>query len=482
MSRLAQRVGIVALLAAAAVVTVAAQDRPDRTRPPALGPVAGLRLPQIHQRTLANGVRVFVVESHEVPLVQFNLLVMAGAGDDPADQFGVASLTAAMLDQGAAGRTSLAIADEIEFLGATLSASSSFDATAVRLNVPVARLDAGLSLLADVVLRPTFADADLERVRKDRLTSMLQAQDDPESIAPRAFQRVVFGATHRYGTPAFGSEASLARLTADNLRSFHRQWYQPAHARIVVVGDVAADAAVARLDNAFRGWAPAPAVSRRAVPAAPQLGPSGRFIVDHPDAAQSQIRLGHVGVSRSTRDFFALEVLNTVLGGSFTSRLNQNLREEHQYAYGAASRFDMRLSAGPFLAAAGVQTDKTAEALQEFLKELNGITAPVPTDELARARNFLALGFPADFETTLDLAIRLEELLVYGLPDEYYAQYVGNIQAVTAADVQAAARQHILPSRLAIVVVGDRRTIEAPIRALGLAPVQVLTVEQALGL
>jgi predicted Zn-dependent peptidase len=425
---------------------------------------------------------VWIVETHEVPLVQVNLLIRAGSGDDPAGKFGVASLTAAMLDEGAGTRSSLAIADDVEFLGATLAATTSFDASAVRLNVPVARLDAALGVMADVALRPTFPDADLERVRKERLTEMLQARDDPASIVPLAFQRLVFGPTHRYGTAAAGSEASLSSLSAADLRAFHRRWYQPGNAHVVVVGDISASDAVAKLDAAFAGWTGAPTPTPRTpVPTAPQIARTQIYIVDHPDAPQSQIRIGSIGVARSTPEFFTLEVLNTVLGGSFTSRLNQNLREEHQYTYGAASRFDMRLSPGPFLAGAGVQTDKTAEALREFMKELTAISQPIPADELARAKNYLALGFPADFETIRDLSVRLEESIIYGLPDNYFSDYVGRIQAVSAGAVQAAAKTYIQPARLAIVVVGDRKAIEPGIRALNLAPVRVMTVDEAVG-
>jgi len=199
-----------------------------------------------------------------------------------------------------------------------------------------------------------------------------------------------------------------------------------------------------------------------------------------PKAEQSQIRIGWVGVPRSTPDYFALQVLNTVLGGSFTSRLNQNLREEHGYSYGASSRFDMRLSAGPFLAGAGVQTDKTAESLREFFKELDGIGAPISADELTKAKNYLALGFPGDFETIGDLAARLEELAVYKLPDTYYNQYVQNIQAVTEAAVQKAAATYIQPGKFAVVVAGDRKAIEPGIQTLKLGAVNALSVDEVL--
>ena len=203
--------------------------------------------------------------------------------------------------------------------------------------------------------------------------------------------------------------------------------------------------------------------------------------MDKPDAEQSQIRIGWVGVPRSHPDYFPLQVLNTILGGSFTSRLNQNLREEHGYSYGARSFFDMRLAAGPFVAAAGVQTDKTSEALREFFNELNGITKPVPAEELAKARNYIALGFPSEFETTADLAGNIEQLIVYKLAEDYYERYVANVQAVTAAAVQKAAAAFIQPTKFAVVVVGDRKAIEPGIRALNLMPVRVMTVEEALG-
>jgi predicted Zn-dependent peptidase len=205
------------------------------------------------------------------------------------------------------------------------------------------------------------------------------------------------------------------------------------------------------------------------------------YLVDKPGAPQTQIRIGAVGVARSTPDYFPLQVMNTVLGGSFSSRLNMNLREQHGYTYGASSAFDMRAEAGPFAAAAGVQTDKTAESLQEFFKELNGILQLVPADELARARNYVALRFPSGFETTGDISRRLEEVLVYHLPDDYFSKYVENIEAVTAADVQRVARKYVQPDKMAVVVVGDRATIEPKIKALNLGPIDVLTIDQVFG-
>ena len=464
----------------AAVATLSAQQAPDRARPPQPGPPAALKLPAIQKQKLSNGLPVWIVEMHEVPVAQVNLVVSSGTANDPPGKFGVASLTAAMLEEGAGGRSALELADAIDFLGADLGATSGIDSSAVRLHVPVARLAEALPLMADVALRPTFPVADLDRLRQERLTAILQARDDASAVIGPAFSQVVYGTTHRYGTGANGTTATLKAFTPEELKVFHARHYQPRNATLIVVGDVTAAGVMPLLEQAFGSWKGAAAATRTTVPTASQLTAGQVVIVDMPSAEQSQIRIGWVGVPRSTPDYFALQVLNTVLGGSFTSRLNQNLREEHGYSYGASSRFDMRLSAGPFLAGAGVQTDKTAESLKEFFKELNAIGTPMSAEELNKAKNYLALGFPSDFETIGDLSGRLEELAVYKLPDNYYSEYVAKIQAVSAADVQKAAATYIQPGKFAVVVVGDQKTIEPGIRALNLAPIRALSVDEVL--
>jgi zinc protease len=476
---------VLAVLAGNPSVALIAQGGPDRTKPPALAAAPRLNLPEIQKRSLSNGLSVWLVESHEVPLVQINLVVKAGAGDDPSGKFGLSSLTAAMLDEGAGSRSALELADAIDFLGASLATTSSFDASAVRLNVPVSRLTAALPLMADVALRPTFPDAELNRLRQERLTALLQAKDDPASVAPLAFARIVFGPMHRYGTGLAGTEATLKGFTVQDLKRFHGSMFQPANATLLVVGDVKADVIIPQLETHFGSWKgtspPAAGASRRPMAQATQLSQGHITIVDMPGAEQSQIRIGWVGVPRSTPDYFTIEVLNTILGGSFTSRLNQNLREEHQYSYGASSRFDMRLSAGAFQAGAGVQTDKTSEALREFFNELNGIVKPVSGEELTKAKNYVALSFPSEFETSGDLSAKMEEMVIYGLSDRYFGQYVDNIQAVAAPAVQKAAETYIQPKRFAVVVVGDRKIIEPGIRALNLGPVRVMSVDEATG-
>jgi zinc protease len=444
------------------------------------GAAPALKLPPIQKRALANGLPVWIVEMHKVPLANVALVVKAGAAADPAGKYGLASFTAAMLDEGAGARTALELADAIDFLGASLGTGSSFDASTVRLQSPVSKLDEALQLMADVTLRPTFSQTELERLRKERLTSLLQTRDNPAGLASAGFARLVYGPRHRYGTPAMGNDASNGEMTVADLRTFYAAQYQPQNAHLIIAGDVTADAILPKMEKAFGGWKNGAAPVKPAMEAAAQHGARQIYLIDKPGAPQSQIRIGWIGVPRNTPDYYPLSVLNTVLGGSFTSRLNQNLREDHGYAYGASSSFDMRMAAGPFTAGAGVQSDKTTESLQEFFKELTAIRQPVPAEEVARARNYLALGFPGDFETTGGMTGNLVSLVVYGLPESFFADYVPKIQAVTAADLQRVAAQYIQPDRFAVVVVGDLAKIEAGIRAAGLGPVRVVTVDEIL--
>lgn len=454
---------------------------PDRSTPPALAAPKDLKLPPIVKRTLSNGLPVWIVEQHEVPVASVSLVVKSGAAADPAGKFGLASLTSAMLDEGAGSRDALALADAVDYLGASLSTGAGFDSSSVSLYTPVARLGEALDLMADVAIRPTFADKELERLRKERLTSLQQIRDNPPAIGASAFPRLIYGDAHRYGTGLAGTTGSVTGLTAADLRAFHAGHYQPKNAHVIVVGDVDPAAVVGLLEKSFGSWKPT-AAAAAAAGAVTMPEPRARtvYLIDKPGAAQSVIRIGWTGAPRSTPDYYAIQVLNTILGGSFTSRLNTNLREKHGYAYGAGSGFDMRLHAGPFVASANVQTDKTSESLTEFFNELANIGKPVAADELEKAKNYLALGFPADFETTRDIAAKLSEQVIYNLPDGIFDEYVSKIQAVTAADLERVAKKYVTPDKFAVVVVGDLKTIEAGVRKLNLGTVRVVPIDEIL--
>ena len=461
-----------AALVALSLSSVAGAQTVDRSKAPTLGPPPRVSLPPIVTRQLPNGLKLMIVEQHELPIADFVLVAGGGGTLDPASKGGVASLTSAMLTEGTTSRSALEIADQIAFLGVGLTASSNWDATTVSLHTPTAQLDSALALFSDVVLRPAFRTEDFERVRKTRLTSLIQLKDRPPAIADQAYAAVLYGTLHPYGHNLLGSEASVTGMSPADLQSFYRANFVPNNATLIIVGDVTPSQIEQKVSALFGTWQRGN-VSSFKFGDAPKAGATTVYLIDKPGAAQSSFRIGSIGVPRSTKDFFALNVMNTILGGMFTSRLMQNLRETHGYTYGAGSRFDMRQSAGPFTALAEVVAAKTDSGLIEFMKELNAIRDTVPAVELNKAKRYLQLGLPSDFETTQQIAARLVPVVLYGLPLDYYNNYVSNIEKITQADVQRVARQYINPASLAIVIVGDRKSIETGLKAVNAGPIVV---------
>jgi zinc protease len=452
----------------------------DLTKPPTLGAPPSLNLPQITTRELPNGLKIVVIEQHELPVADIVLEVRTGGEADPQGKMGTAALVAAMLTEGTTTRSALQIADQAAYLGVQLNASSGWEQSSVSLHTPTAQLDSALALFGDVALRPSFPTADLERVRKVRLTALQQVRDRGPAIADRAFASAVFGEQHPYGRPLAGTEGSVASISRDDLQRFYTTYFRPNNATLLAVGDVRPDDVERRARELFGAW------PRGTVPATPTSTASKAkgttvVLVDKPGAAQSSFRLGGIGAPRSTTDYFAIQVMNTVLGGAFTSRLNQNLRETHGYTYGAGSGFGLRRSAGPVIASAEIVTAKTDSALIEFIKELRGIRDTVPADELAKAKRYLQLGLPANFETTGGIAGEFLPLLTYGIPLDFYSTAVQQYGAVTQADVQRVARQYIDPDKLTIVIVGDRKTIEPALRALKPGEIIIRDTRDVLG-
>jgi predicted Zn-dependent peptidase len=317
-------------------------------------------------------------------------------------------------------------------------------------------------------------------VRKVRLTSLQQLRDRAPAIADRAFASAVFGEQHPYGRPLAGTEGSLASISREEVQRFYTTYYRPNNATLLVVGDVQPDDVERRARELFGAWArgtvPVPATSTASATKGTTV-----VLVDKPGAAQTSFRLGGIGAPRSTSDYFPLQVMNTILGGAYSSRLNQNLRETHGYTYGAGSGFGLRRSAGPFIASAEVVTAKTDSALIEFLKELRSIRDTVSADELSRAKRNLQLGLPSSFETTQGIASEFLPLIAYGIPLDFFASAVQQYGAVTQADVQRVARQYVNPDKLTIVVVGDRKVIEPGIRALKPGDIVTRDIRDVLG-
>ncbi len=445
----------------------------DRTAPPPVGPAPTVELPRVIRHRLSNGLDVVLVEKHDLPVVDLRVVVRTGAAADLPVRAGRASLTADMLDEGTRGYDALTLADAIDHLGAELDTSVSWDASLASLHVLRPRLEPALELLAEVLVHPTFPENELERVRAERLAGFMRRLQEPRFLALKTFSSELYGTEHPYGAPVSGTKESIESLDREALVAFYREHYRPDNAFLVVVGDVEPKSLFTLLERTLEEWTPAPGAAVT-LPEPPPAEPTTIYLVDKPGAPQSEIRIGHPSVPRSTPDYFPLLVLNTMLGGSFTSRLNLRLREERGYTYGARSGFDFRRGPGPFVAASSVFTGATDSALAIFLEEIHRIRdEPAPEPEIERARGYLAFGLPRRFETTVDIARTLSEIELYGLGDDYLARFVERIRAVSVEDVQRAAQRHLDPDHMGLVVVGDRAEVEEPLRRLGLGPVVV---------
>jgi predicted Zn-dependent peptidase len=459
-------------------VAVAQAPAPNRSTPPALGKAKNLQLPPIQKYKLSNGLSVVLMEKHSVPLVQVNLLVQTGSFDDAEGKEGLASMTMDLLDEGAGEYDALQLADEIEFLGAQIGTFSRAFSSEVNCAAPVSKLDGALRLMSTIVLKPTFADAEIERLRKLRLNGLLTAYDEPNTIATRAYNRLLFDASTPYGK--FATEQSIRGYAKSDLESFHKRNFVTGNCTLIVVGDVTKESVTPLLEKYFAAL-PAGAVTNAAKPTPQPIKGRTIYLVDKPGAAQSVIRIGRIGTSRSDAAYNDVVIMNTILGGSFASRLNTNLREVHGYSYGANSGFSFWPVAGPFSAASSVQTDVTGPALGEFFVEFKKMLQPIPEDDLNRGKNYNALGYAGDFETNGQIAGALAELVMFNLPDNYFNTYVDKALAVTKKGVEAAAKKYITPDNMLIVVVGDRAKVEEGIKKLNLGKINVLTIEDVLG-
>jgi zinc protease len=441
----------------------------DRSRLPALGPEPTFNFPEIRRRVLPNGLRVWTVEHHDVPVLNTLLLLPAGAADDPPDQPGLAAITGDLLDEGSGTLSALEFHEALGRLGASLDTEVGPDATLLGVTVLERFADRGMDLLADLVTRPRFERREFDRVRELRLNRLTQLRDVPSAVAERVFVQRLY-LDHPYGHLSIGTEDSLAALTVDDVIRFHDTRYDPGFATLIVVGDATHDRLADLADLAFGRWEAAPH-RRRADRSglAPPLPDDRLVLVDRPGAAQSELRIGHVSVARSTPDYHALLTLNMIVGGQFVSRINMNLREKKGYTYGARTNFDIRRGPGPFVLQASVQSEATTDAIREAIGELQAIRddRPVTHEELLLGRAALTRGYPRNFETGEQIARAAAQLSLYELPDDYFSRFVPTVLGLTEHDVTRAGITHIQPDRLLTVVVGDRDKIGPSLETLG---------------
>jgi predicted Zn-dependent peptidase len=453
-------------------------QEPDRSAPPELGPPPVLTLPKMEKFTLSNGIPVIYMQKSQVPLIQVNVILRSGRVDDPKGKTGLATLVADMLDEGAGERDALALADAIDFLGANISTSAGQHATTVSLNCPVSQIEKSLELLSDIILRPQFPETELQRLQIERLNQLLQWHDEPNTIATVGFYHSLYGEQHPYGKTRIGSEKEIRGITVNDIRDFYQRHFISNNAFIVVVGDSDAEDIQTALNHYFQNWQTGDK-PQTDLPQPKNQEPK-IILIDKPGAPQSVIRIGKIGVSRYTDDYYALVVMNTLLGGSFTSRLNSNLREEHGYTYGAGSIFFYYTEPGPFLAYSSVGTDVTAAALTEFKKEITGITE-ISRKDLDRAKNYVALRYPRNFQTASQIATELEEWGLYDLPEDYFNTYIQDILSVSKNEVVTSARETIAWKDMTIIVVGDVNTIKPEIQALNWGEIEVYNISDILG-
>ncbi|CAN5673130.1 pitrilysin family protein [soil metagenome] len=442
-----------------------------RKTPPPTGPALTFHLPVPQTFTLKNGLKVFLVNDSNLPVVAASVVSRSGSETNPTDQPGLATFTAAMLTEGTAQRTSTQLAEDSERIGTRLGAVASMDAANTSVSVLTNNTAAAMDLLSDVVLHPAFNAADLERVRKQRMVSIQQESDQPIAVAQRVGPKLVYG-NQPYGFSNSGTVESVKSVTREQMQAFWAAHYGPKDSALILAGDLKEPEARTLAERYFGGWT---GTSTEAVTLPPPPAPPALrlVIVDKPGSPQTALFVYGIGLPRSTPNLEALQVMNYTLGGSFASRINMNLREVHGYSYGVQSLYTLYRGGGPFLAGGQVKTDVTAAATKEMMFEIKRIQTEPPTpEELKMAKDARIQSIPAQFETTAATAAAMSAIFLYDRPLDYYAKLPDAYRAVTAADVIAAAKNDVHPDHLVIVAVGDKAKIEPSLKELNLAPIE----------
>jgi len=452
----------------------------DRTKAPEIGTPPELKLPKLQRTTLSNGLKVILAERHEVPLVTFWLDADAGYAADQSASPGTASMVMALLNGGTKTRSALQISDEQALLGAQIGAFSNLDMSIVRLSALKSKLDASLELYADIILNPTFPEEDFRRQQSLQKAGIQREKTTPVQMGLRVFPALIYGPGHAYGNPATGTgtTASVEKMTREDMVKFHETWFKPNHAALVIAGDTTLGEVTPKLEKLFAGWKPGQ-TPQKTIPKVKLPDKSVVYLIDKPGALQSILIVGNIAPPKANPDEIAIEAMNDGLGGLFLSRINSNIREDKHWSYGTSTILLDARAQRPWLTIAPVQTDKTKESLAELNKEFRAILGdrPLTQEELTIVKDSETLSLPGSRETQEAVGSSINELVNYGLPDDYYDTMVGKIRALKPADTAAAAKIIVHPDNLIWVVVGDRAKIEAGIRELGLGEIRLLDAD-----
>lgn len=447
----------------------------DWSKPPPPTKEPAFKPPTVKRLKLKNGMALLVSTNKALPIVSMSLVIPgAGAAYDPAGKAGLASFTADLLDEGTAGMSPLAIAEELDRLGASFGAGAGADGAEVAMSTLSKTLDPSLELFTKIVTAPAFEDKEVERVKGDRTTALELRRDRPREVAQIMLTSALYGAASPYGHPATGTREDFKTITAADAKQFYAERWNPAAMTLVVAGDVDATALKTKLDAGLGAWKAAGA--KKAVkPVTTPAKPGARLLVaDRPGSAQADVRVGLVGLGRKDPRFYKFEVFRTVLGDGFTSRLTQRLREQLGITYGAGAFQDWRVGTGPFIIASAIVTPQTGKGLSEVMKMVDDLaTTAVPAEELDKAKQNMIRALPGMFETNSSTVDAYTNLVRHGLPDNWYASYAANVRKVTAADVKAVAKAVVPTKKLVVSVVGDMAKIKADLDKLGLGEAAV---------
>jgi zinc protease len=449
----------------------------DRTKIPSTAETPDARFPAIEHAVLSNGLKIVLASRHDVPLVNFRLLLDAGYASDQLAIPGVAALAMGMLDEGTTTRSALQINDELASLGAQLGSGSGLDMSFVSLNALKVNLDKSLKIFADVVLHPTFPKKDFMRLQQQQIAGIQKEKATPVQMALRVFPKLIYGDTHAYSNPLTGSgtEESVKKIGREDLIAFHKTWFKSNNATLVIVGDITLGEIVPKLKTIFSAWKKGSTHQKNVAPV--EYRPKvSVYIMDKPGSQSSIIFGGHIAPPTANPDEIAIETMNEILGGAFTSRINMNLREDKHWSYGASTFFYGARGQRPFIVYSAVQTDKTKEAIQEVMMEFEGFIGnkPVTEEELAKAKSNLTLQLPGSWETIGAVAGSIGNIITYGLPDDYYTTYSGFVKKLTVDDLARTAKNVIRPNTIVWVVVGDRAVIEKELRELNYGEIGLL--------
>ncbi len=446
----------------------------DRSKLPPLKPVPPFQFPSVDKSALANGLKIWTAYHAQVPMTGVMLLVRHGAASDPAGREGLAAITADMLDEGTGSLSAIEVSEGFARLGTQLDVDVGWDATLIGLTSLSKFTDRAIHLLADVIVRPALRQDDFDRLKRQRLNRLIQLRDMPGAIAERAFARLLFG-DGPYGHTPLGRESSLTAITVDDVNTFHQRVFHPGDATLVAAGDLSHEQIRAIAEQAFGGWTAgtSPAPRERVQPP-----PAARLnVFARAGAPQSELRIGHVAVSRATPDYHALVAANMVLGGQYVSRVNLNLRADKGITYGVRTAFEFRRMPGPFSLSVSVDRAATALAISESIREISEIRAerPVSAEELSIGVAALTRGYAKNFETFDQVARAIAQMSLFDLPESFYSEFVPRIEALTPDEVSRAAERHLDPARLTTLVVGDVDTTSQDFGRLNLGAPELVS-------